>query len=551
MKTKEARNIPISQIRHSRFNTRKTRNNEDIRVLAERIKRIGFEETRALWVVKSTGDEYEVFAGGTRLEAAKLTNLKIVPVLVHIGYSDEEISRLSDVDNENDEYHRPVLVTDIWSEYARLYENEGWKQEKIAEIKGVSQKTVSLRLKLHHLPEKIKGFIHQDLLTETHLVKIVEIYIDVYFSPWLTSGQAMIELAEKAVWDKKKNGEKSVRALEADVALWKVWINYADNVYNSLEEILTVYDFTKNPPELCQYKAREEFVQELARGKARSLSAVKEAELTIRRRISDNLEQYRQYLEEKSLQATLEKAKSEKIFALINGIKCGDARKLLADVPNSSVRLLLTDPPYGMNYQSNRRWASKAPEKIIGDKTEEAISLLSDIIQKSISKLTEDAHVLIFCSWRGESKIREILENTGLNVKGSLIWVKEEHSAGDVKGSFAPCHERIVHAVKGNPEVSPRRPDVFRISRTKREIHPMEKPVDLLKQLIESTTMKGDLVLDPFAGSGSTCLAALETNRNFMAFEIDSNYYEKARERLLEVSMERMDTYVSLRSGTA
>ncbi|MDI6814179.1 MAG: site-specific DNA-methyltransferase, partial [Desulfitobacteriaceae bacterium] len=128
---------------------------------------------------------------------------------------------------------------------------------------------------------------------------------------------------------------------------------------------------------------------------------------------------------------------------------------------------------------------------------------------------------------------------------------KEEHSAGDVKGSFAPRHERIVHAVKGSPEVSPRKADVFQVPRAKREIHPMEKPVDLLKQLIECTTTEGDLVLDPFAGSGSTCLAALELNRNFIAFEIDSGYYEKARERLLKVAIERIDSHVQLRPGAA
>lgn len=141
-------------MRHSRFNTRKTRNREDIEKLAERIRRIGYERTRAVWAMEAGDECFEVFAGGTRLGAARLTGLETIPVLVHYGSCDEEISRLSDLDNENDEYHQPVLVTDVWAEYARLYEEEGWMQDKITEVKGVSQKTVSLRLKLHRLPQK-------------------------------------------------------------------------------------------------------------------------------------------------------------------------------------------------------------------------------------------------------------------------------------------------------------------------------------------------------------------------------------------------------------
>lgn len=549
-KRREERDVPVALLSHSRFNTRKTRSQEDIRTLAERIKRIGFERTRAPWVVPAN-DGFEVFAGGTRLEAAKLAGLETIPVLVHYGYTPEEISRLSDFDNECDEYHRPVPITDVWAEYARLYEEEGWTQEKIGQVKGVSQVMVSLRLKLHRLPSRIKEFINQGLLSETHLIKIAGLQIDLYFAPWLTQEQAMLELTEKAVRDKKKNGEKSVRALEADVSAWKEWIAYAEKVYSSLEETVTLYDFTKEPPVPFEYHPREEFVQELAKRKARSLSAVKEAELAVRRRLSDSLERYKRYIEEKSVKAALERARAEKVQLIVSGFRHGDARVLIDEVPDGSIRLLLTDPPYGMEYRSNRRWASEAPDQIPGDKEREALSLLREVIHKSMTKLKDDAHVLVFCSWKGEPEVRRILEEAGLTIKGSLIWVKEEHSAGDVKGSFAPRHERIVHAVKGNPEVSPRKPDVFHVSRAKREIHPTEKPVELLKQLIECTTAEGDVVLDPFAGVASTCVAALEVNRSFVAFEIDRDFYEAGRERLVRFAEEKVEEDVSLQSGAA
>jgi hypothetical protein len=76
--------------------------------------------------ISSAGDardaagKCEVFAGGTRLEAARVVGLEDVPVLVHEGLSDEEVARRADLDNENDEYHEPVPVVDVWAEYHRL-----------------------------------------------------------------------------------------------------------------------------------------------------------------------------------------------------------------------------------------------------------------------------------------------------------------------------------------------------------------------------------------------------------------------------------------------
>ena len=94
--------VPTDSIQHSRFNTRKTRTAGQVQRLADRIARNGFELTRAPWAVQA-GEGYEVFAGGTRVEAARLGGLKQIPVFLHEGYSDEEIARLADDDNANDE----------------------------------------------------------------------------------------------------------------------------------------------------------------------------------------------------------------------------------------------------------------------------------------------------------------------------------------------------------------------------------------------------------------------------------------------------------------
>ena len=67
--------------------------------------------------------------------------------------------------------------------------------------------------------------------------------------------------------------------------------------------------------------------------------------------------------------------------------------------------------------------------------------------------------------------------------------------------------------------------------------HPTQKPVRLLKHIIEIASNKGDTVLDPFMGVGSTGQASLELSRNFIGFEINSNYYKSARKRLKNPQM--------------
>lgn len=180
--------VPTELCFHSPFNTRKTRDAKQIKRLAERINKFGFEETRALWVRPVDG-RYEVFAGGIRLEAATLAGQPHIPVIQHYGCSDDEVAFLAEYDNENDEYHTPVSPVDIWAEYARL-KSIGWTQQRIAKAKGVSQGTVSERLKFNTVSDKVKEFIGKGLLDEFHLREICQLSAADNLSPWLTTEQA-------------------------------------------------------------------------------------------------------------------------------------------------------------------------------------------------------------------------------------------------------------------------------------------------------------------------------------------------------------------------
>ncbi len=75
--------------------------------------------------------------------------------------------------------------------------------------------------------------------------------------------------------------------------------------------------------------------------------------------------------------------------------------------------------------------------------------------------------------------------------------------------------------------------NILRIPNTKNKLHPTEKPVELMKILIENSSNENDIILDPFIGSGSTAVACIESNRKFIGSEIDNKYFEIARYRIV------------------
>ena len=216
----------------------------------------------------------------------------------------------------------------------------------------------------------------------------------------------------------------------------------------------------------------------------------------------------------------------------------GDCLEKLADVPDGSINVLLTDPPYGMDYQSHRR--AVLARKIANDK-DEAVDVIEEMIKAVSPKLAPDAHVLIFCTWRNEADMMRIVEENGMTIKGSLIWVKNNHGSGDLRSSFAPKHERIVHAIVGRPRVSPRIPDVLEFAKVPSTLHPTEKPADLLARLIEVTCPEDGMVADPFGGVGSILLGARMAKRKVWGCELDDQYYAVGKGRLVEVINEEVE----------
>ena len=104
---------------------------------------------------------------------------------------------------------------------------------------------------------------------------------------------------------------------------------------------------------------------------------------------------------------------------------------------------------------------------------------------------------------------------------------------GDLYGSYAPKHEFILFGHKGRRLRNGKRlPDVIQAKRTGNKYHPTQKPTELLEIFIEQSTNKHDVIFDGFMGSGSTGVACMNTNREFIGIELDENYFNIAESRI-------------------
>lgn len=214
----------------------------------------------------------------------------------------------------------------------------------------------------------------------------------------------------------------------------------------------------------------------------------------------------------------------------------GNWRDHVDALEDGSVSAIVTDPPYGVDFQSDHRLDRRKEHKHDRIENDGDLQAAADEMQSAFSalapKLKADASVFVFCSWKNEFETRAAVEAAGFLVRNSIVWVKNRTGMGDPNTTFAPKHERIIFAVKGSPILSERLPDVLEADRPDSSRHPTEKPTDLLSQLIGVTTVQGDLVADPFGGVASTVVAAVESGRRGWGCEISAEYHDAGKDRL-------------------
>ena len=215
----------------------------------------------------------------------------------------------------------------------------------------------------------------------------------------------------------------------------------------------------------------------------------------------------------------------------------GDCLKEMMKLADDGVKvdLICTDPPYLMNYKTNRR-KDKTHDfcKPIANDTN--FELIKDIMPLLFELLNRGGAIYMFCNANHIDYFKQQIEQH-FTLKNILIWVKNNWSAGDLKGAYAKQTEFILYAVKGRHILNGARDtDLLYYNRVvgNMQLHQNQKPVDLCKYLINKSSNENDTVLDCFMGSGSTGVACANLNRKFIGIELDNDYFKIAEKRIKE-----------------
>ncbi|MED5485471.1 MAG: site-specific DNA-methyltransferase [Candidatus Thermoplasmatota archaeon] len=241
----------------------------------------------------------------------------------------------------------------------------------------------------------------------------------------------------------------------------------------------------------------------------------------------------------------------------IDEVVCDDSRKL-SFLPDNCVHLMITSPPYN---------ACKEYDDDLS--LNEYLGLLKDVFKETYRVLVPGGRAAINIANLGRKPyiplstyINQIMKEIGFLMRGEIIWDKSASAGsscawGSFKSASNPClrdiHEYILIYSKGDYKL-PRlkiekeeRCDTieskefveftksiwrFPTVSAKRVGHPAPFPIELPRRLIELYSFKGDIIMDPFMGSGSTCIAALDTNRRYLGIDIDQEYCDLALNRI-------------------
>lgn len=205
-----------------------------------------------------------------------------------------------------------------------------------------------------------------------------------------------------------------------------------------------------------------------------------------------------------------------------NTVLQGDCIEVMRLFRSCSVDFVLTDPPYLAHYRS------RDGRKVVNDGDS---AWLKPAFAEIFRILRRDLFCVSFYGWHQADKFIASWREAGFRLAGHLTFTKQYPST---ERFLRYHHENAYLLAKGNPpQPTQRIPDVLEWKYSGNKLHPTQKPLCVLTPLIQSFSRPGDVVLDPFCGSGSTLLAAKLQARRFIGIELDAAYCDVARDRLL------------------
>src|SRR5260370_1188225 len=239
----------------------------------------------------------------------------------------------------------------------------------------------------------------------------------------------------------------------------------------------------------------------------------------------------------------------------INKIICGDCIDVMQHIPDNSVDLVVTSPPYnlknstgnGMKDGRGGKWANAALQKGYSHHSDapphdEYVKWQRKCLKQMMRVLTDEGAIFYNHKWRVQAGLLQDRQDIvkDFPVRQIIIW-RRSGGINFNRGYFLPTYEVIYLIAKPKFTLAPKANaygDVWEFTQEMKNEHPAAFPVDLIVRIISSTNAQ--VILDPFMGSGTTAVAAKQLQRAYIGIEISPQYCEMARERLLKNTVKNL-----------
>lgn len=225
----------------------------------------------------------------------------------------------------------------------------------------------------------------------------------------------------------------------------------------------------------------------------------------------------------------------------LNYIDNCDCLEGLKEVPDKSVDLIVTDPPYFLSMGHAGSNTNAARSQLASNRTFKDLAICTPFYKELFAEyarvLKDDGSVYFFTDWRGYAYYFPLI-NAALPIRNLITWDKKSGP-----GSFyAFASELIIFGTYKSKTKAGVGTNVWRVpgfnsgarSTNGEKQHPTQKPWELIAKCIEDSTEPAGVVLDTFMGSGTTAVACIRTGRNFIGFELDESYHAIALERIAD-----------------
>ncbi len=242
---------------------------------------------------------------------------------------------------------------------------------------------------------------------------------------------------------------------------------------------------------------------------------------------------------------THQESKNHNLF--INQIICGNAIDVMKKIPDNSVHLIITSPPYnlknstgnGMKDGRGGKWANAALQKGYSHHNDnmphdEYVRWQRDCLSEMFRIIPDDGAIFYNHKWRVQGGVLQDRQDivSGFPVRQIIIW-RRKGGFNFNAGYFVPTYEVIYLIAKPNFKLAPKangHGDVWEFTQEMNNEHPAAFPVSLIDRIVSSTTAK--TILDPFMGSGTTALSAINFGRDYIGIDLSPEYCKMAGERI-------------------